>query len=179
MGHQSDRLSDPPPEPMDPPTVQGGNGLQARKPLVRLEQPSPVRAPWDVVDGLVGVPTTQIRPVAWTSLRHPLNQIIAKPLGGREVLEWPYTVGGGEVTPPPPWTPPKPSDRSGKKRNLPLGNLGGPFLVHNFLGPRAPPPPSCKGARPIGAAEGKQTNTMASCQPPPPLYSLLIHPCWR
>ena len=26
----------------------------------------------------------------------------------------------------------------------------------------------CKGERPIGAAKGKQTNTMASCQPPPP-----------
>ena len=26
----------------------------------------------------------------------------------------------------------------------------------------------CKGKRPIGAAKGQQTNTMASCQPPPP-----------
>ena len=26
----------------------------------------------------------------------------------------------------------------------------------------------CKGKRPIGATKGKQTNTMASCQPPPP-----------
>ena len=26
----------------------------------------------------------------------------------------------------------------------------------------------CKGKRPIGAAKGKQTNTIASCQPPPP-----------
>ena len=26
----------------------------------------------------------------------------------------------------------------------------------------------CSGERPIGAAEGKQTNTMASCSPPPP-----------
>ena len=25
----------------------------------------------------------------------------------------------------------------------------------------------CNGERPIGAARGKQTNTMASCQPPP------------
>ena len=25
----------------------------------------------------------------------------------------------------------------------------------------------CKGQRPIGAAKGKQTNTMALCQPPP------------
>ena len=25
----------------------------------------------------------------------------------------------------------------------------------------------CKGERPIGAAKGKQTNTMASCQDPP------------
>ena len=29
----------------------------------------------------------------------------------------------------------------------------------------------CRGERPIGAAKGKQTNTMASCQPPPPLKS--------
>ena len=27
----------------------------------------------------------------------------------------------------------------------------------------------CSGERPTGAAKGKQTNTMASCQPPPPL----------
>ena len=27
----------------------------------------------------------------------------------------------------------------------------------------------CKGERPIGAAKGKQTNTMASCHTPPPL----------
>ena len=27
----------------------------------------------------------------------------------------------------------------------------------------------CKGERPIGAAKGKPTKTMASCQPPPPL----------
>ena len=26
----------------------------------------------------------------------------------------------------------------------------------------------CKGERPIGAAKGKPTKTMASCQPPPP-----------
>ena len=26
----------------------------------------------------------------------------------------------------------------------------------------------CKGERPIGAANGKETNTMASCYPPPP-----------
>ena len=32
-----------------------------------------------------------------------------------------------------------------------------------------PPPPvrMCKGERPIGAVKGKQTNTMASCPPPP------------
>ena len=29
----------------------------------------------------------------------------------------------------------------------------------------------CKGERPIGAARGKQTNTMASCQPDLPLAS--------
>ena len=31
-----------------------------------------------------------------------------------------------------------------------------------------------KGERPIGAAKGKQTNTMASCHPPPPP---LPNPC--
>ena len=35
----------------------------------------------------------------------------------------------------------------------------------------------CKGARPIGAAKGKQTNTMALCQsPPPPLQPLSAMP---
>ena len=28
----------------------------------------------------------------------------------------------------------------------------------------------CKGERPIGATKGKQPNTMALCQPPPPPY---------
>ena len=31
----------------------------------------------------------------------------------------------------------------------------------------------CKGERPIGAAKGKHTNTMASCHPPPPLPVVL------
>ena len=34
----------------------------------------------------------------------------------------------------------------------------------------------CSGERPIGAAKGKQTNTMASCQAPPPLRPFQ---CWR
>ena len=33
----------------------------------------------------------------------------------------------------------------------------------------------CKGERPIGAAKGKQTNTMASCHPPPRLNPSLRH----
>ena len=32
----------------------------------------------------------------------------------------------------------------------------------------------CKGERPMGATKGKQTNTMASCQPPLPPNG-----CWR
>ena len=46
--------------------------------------------------------------------------------------------GGGY--PPPPGSPPPPPDQSdhrGKERNLQLGNLIGPFLVHTLL----PPPP--------------------------------------
>ena len=33
------------------------------------------------------------------------------------------------------------------------------------------------GERPIGTAKGKQTNTMASCQgpPPPPVFVLTVH----
>ena len=32
----------------------------------------------------------------------------------------------------------------------------------------------CKGERPVGAAKGKQTNTMASCQPLPPLCRVVL-----
>ena len=35
----------------------------------------------------------------------------------------------------------------------------------------------CSGERPIGAAKGKQTNTMASCQPPRPLGPSLCPSC--
>ena len=58
----------------------------------------------------------------------------------REVLEWPYTAGGGGV----PWTPlppPDQSDHSGKNETYHQENLVGPFLIHNLLGPRPPLPP--------------------------------------
>ena len=44
------------------------------------------------------------------------------------------------ISQPPPLDPPDQSDHRGKKRNLPSGNLIGPFLVHKFLGPRFPTP---------------------------------------
>ena len=37
----------------------------------------------------------------------------------------------------------------------------------------------CKGGRPIGAAKGKQTNTMALCHPPPPPPHFWNHGIWR
>ena len=43
--------------------------------------------------------------------------------GGREVLEWPYTVGGGGYSPPDPPTPPDQSDHSGGKTNFTIGKI--------------------------------------------------------
>ena len=42
-----------------------------------------------------------------------------------------------------------------------------PFVCLCFT---PPPPLMYNGKRPIGAVKGKQTNVMASCQPPPPRY---------
>ena len=52
--------------------------------------------------------------------------------------------------PDPPLEPPPPPDQNGhygKQRNLPLGNLVGPFSVHKHLGPMPPPPSSGGGGR--------------------------------
>ena len=63
--------------------------------------------------------------------------VVTELVGGSEVLEWPYTVGGKGCPPPPPdlETPPLPPDQSDRWENL-----AGPFLVHEVLGPRPNPP---------------------------------------
>ena len=67
------------------------------------------------------------------------------------------------VSPPPP--PPAPSTRPGvvKQHKSSRGSV-------DTTKPRSDPQRvgMCSGERPIGAAKGKQTGTMASCQPPPP-----------
>ena len=51
---------------------------------------------------------------------------------GREVLEWPYTIGGGGV-------PAQTKVTIVRKNGIySRENLVGPFLVHKFLGPRSP-----------------------------------------
>ena len=57
----------------------------------------------------------------------------------REVLEWPYTAGGGGV---PPRDPPLQTKVTimGKNEIYHWESLVWPFLVHNLLGPRPPPP---------------------------------------
>ena len=65
--------------------------------------------------------------------------------GGREALEWLYTVGGGGVPLPPQPEPPPPQTIViivGKPEFYDWEHLIGPFLVHKLLGPRPPPPPS-------------------------------------
>ena len=60
---------------------------------------------------------------------------------GREVVEWPYTIGGGALRP---WTPPPLLTKGtivGQNEVYHRENLVGPFVVHNFGGD-APPPPS-------------------------------------
>ena len=66
-----------------------------------------------------------------------------------------------------------------------MGGLIPPSPHHTPLHARCPPPPPpALGERPIGAAKGKQTNTMASCQPHRPLlkrehskerYTVYVH----
>ena len=75
---------------------------------------------------------------------------------GREVLEWPYTTGGGGV----PHPPPDQRDHRGKKPNLPSGNWIGPFLVHKPLGPPpagavGPHPPTHQRSRWSGVQAGR------------------------
>ena len=41
---------------------------------------------------------------------------------------------------PPPFPPSRPKEPSREKRNLHRENLVGPFVAHNFWGPRPPPP---------------------------------------
>ena len=65
------------------------------------------------------------------------SSVHATPFGGargREVLEWPYTTGGG--APPPPLQ--TELTIVGKNEIYRWENLVGAFLVHKFLGPRPP-----------------------------------------
>ena len=72
--------------------------------------------------------------------------------GVGEVLEWLYTVGGGGL----PSTPLK-QDKSFRGSVDTTKTRSGPQRVR--MG---------SGERPIGAAKGKQSDTEALCQPPPP-----------
>ena len=56
----------------------------------------------------------------------------------REVLEWPYTIGGGGVPPPPLKTK---VTTVGNNEIYNTENLVRPLLLHKLLGPRPPPPP--------------------------------------
>ena len=61
------------------------------------------------------------------------------PLPHREVLEWPYTAGGGGY--PPPLDLPPQSDHRGKKRNLLLGKSGRAIFGAQTFGRGSGTPP--------------------------------------
>ena len=67
---------------------------------------------------------------------------VGRKVRGRDVLEWPHTIEGGGVTPPPPWTPSPPSDQSdcrGKKRNLQKGQSSWAIFGTQAFGSQTPP----------------------------------------
>ena len=101
--------------------------------------------------------------------------------GGRDVLERPYTVGGRGYPPTPPTamttapSPGRPTPGVVKQDKSAGGSVD---TTKTRSGPQRVRVSS--GERPIGAAKGKQSDTQALCQTPPPLPPhLLIHPWGR
>ena len=107
-----------------------------------------------------GVPNTGLKlPASVITFIFPPRQNLLMWVGrgGREVLEWPYTVGGGGVTPP--WTPPPPTKVTivGKNEKLQKGKscqaIFGTLIFESQTSPPPPllihPPP---GGGPLGLA---------------------------
>ena len=75
--------------------------------------------------------------ILYTALHHCNSPVLLT----REVLEWPYTVGGGWGTPH--WTPPPQTKvtKGGWGEIYRWENLVEPFLVPKVWVPDPPPPP--------------------------------------